>query len=248
MRLTSTIFLLASIVCSKINSLSAFGLLGRCGSCKDPLQRLASSSYASRKTNMIILKSTEPNSFSSSRGQNQKQSSLTVAFATMITALVVVWTPLAAFSSPNPCSLPSTIAISAADSEPERWDSSKFLDEQDEGHLARVSYSPDGKSASGVDIYGNRFIAQLQAESTGPLTIVLPIVLLGIGAFAFSKSSEGQAIKAATMQQQQYTADGSALASDQTQVDRNVRLPQNNSNFFYSVNFISFMCNRSLRP
>ena len=119
---------------------------------------------------------------------------------------------------------------------------------KDEGHLARVSYFPDGKSASGVDIYGNRFIAQLQAESAGPLTIALPIVLLGICAFAFSKISEGQAIKAATMQQQQYTADGSALASDQTQVDKNVRLPQNNSNFFYSVNFISFMYNRSLRP
>ena len=148
----------------------------------------------------------------------------------MITALVVVWTPLAAFSSTNPCELPSTMAMSATvNSEPNRWDSEKFLEEQDEGHLARVSYSSDGKSASGVDIYGNRFIAQLQADSTGPILIALPVILLGIVAFIFSKSSEGQAIKASTMQQQQYTDDGSSVATDQTQVDRNVLLPQKSS-------------------
>ena len=122
--------------------------------------------------------------------------------AAAIAAISLAAAPSYALSSTSSVILPSSIAVSIANSvEYEKWDSTRFFEEQDGGRLVRVSYSPDGKTASGVDIDGKKFLAQLQPEQTGPPIILAPIVLLGIGALVFSKSSEGQAIQAATLQQ-----------------------------------------------
>ena len=91
-----------------------------------------------------------------------------------------------------------SVAISAStDVESERWNSARFFEEEDSGRLLKVVFSPDGKTASGIDADGKRFIANLQSENSNSYAYVLaPITLLGVGAFAFSKSSEGQAMKA----------------------------------------------------
>lgn len=91
-----------------------------------------------------------------------------------------------------------SVAISAsADVESERWNSARFFEEEDSGRLLKVVFSPDGKTASGIDADGKRFVANLQSENSNSYAYILaPIALLGVGAFAFSKSSEGQAMKA----------------------------------------------------
>ena len=214
MRFRFTMLLAVSIVSSHINGLSAYGPLSRYSSCARTSSLSASNVRVNKVKQMMSLRSSDQNNISEKGSRNQKQPTLTIAFAIMITALSVFWSPSSALSLPSsiPCLSSSTIAISAiaVSSEPERWDSIKFLEEQDGGRLAKVYYSPDGKSASGTDINGKRFIAQLQAEPTGPPIILVPLILLGIGALAFSKSSEGQAIKAASLQQQVFSRDGSS--------------------------------------
>lgn len=119
-----------------------------------------------------------------------------LAFAAILSAGIVFINPQSIMAS-SVDSNASTFTLSQAATAPaDKWDSVRFLEEQDNGRLVRVTYSPDGKTASGTDVDGNRFIASLQAEQNGLPLIVAPIALLGIGAFAFSKSSEGQAIKA----------------------------------------------------
>lgn len=120
-----------------------------------------------------------------------------LAFAAMLSAGTVFMNPQLLLASAVDFSSASFTLSQAATTQPEKWDSAKFLEEQDNGRLVRVTYSSDGKTASGIDVDNNRFIANLQAEQNGLPLIIAPIVLLGVGAFAFSRSSEGQAIKAA---------------------------------------------------
>ena len=80
----------------------------------------------------------------------------------------------------------------------ERWNSARFLEEQERGRLAKVVFSPDGKTASGTDIEGNKFLASLQPDESMPVAVLAPLVLIGVGALAFSRTSEGLAIQAAT--------------------------------------------------
>ena len=90
----------------------------------------------------------------------------------------------------------STVSIGkSADIEAERWNSARFFEEEDSGRLLKVVFSTDGKTACGIDADGKKFVASLQSESSYSY-ILAPIALLGVGAIAFSKSSEGQAIKA----------------------------------------------------
>jgi hypothetical protein len=126
------------------------------------------------------------------------------SFARPILVLAAILSAGTVFMNPQPLLASSadfsssSITLSqAATAQPEKWDSARFLEEQDNGRLVRVTYSSDGKTATGVDVDNNRFIASLQAEQNGLPLIIAPIVLLGIGAFAFSRSSEGQAIKVA---------------------------------------------------
>lgn len=92
----------------------------------------------------------------------------------------------------------SSVSIGkSADIEAERWNSARFFEEEDSGRLLKVVFSPDGKIASGIDGDGKKFVASLQSESSYSY-ILAPIALLGVGAIVFSKSSEGQAIKAIT--------------------------------------------------
>lgn len=89
-----------------------------------------------------------------------------------------------------------TVSIGkSADIEAERWNSARFFEEEDSGRLLKVVFSTDGKTACGIDADGKKFVASLQSESSYSY-ILAPIALLGVGAIAFSKSSEGQAIKA----------------------------------------------------
>jgi hypothetical protein len=120
-----------------------------------------------------------------------------LAFATILSAGTVFMNPQSLLASSFDFTPQSITLSQAATAQPEKWDSARFLEEQDNGRLVRVTYSPDGKTATGIDVDNNRFIASLQAEQNSLPLIIAPIVLLGVGAFAFSRSSEGQAIKTA---------------------------------------------------
>jgi hypothetical protein len=120
-----------------------------------------------------------------------------LAFTAILSAGTVLMNPQSLLASSVDFTSSSITLSQAATVQPEKWDSARFLEEQDNGRLVRVNYSPDGKTATGVDVDNNRFIASLQAEQNSLPVIIAPIVLLGLGAFAFSRSSEGKAIKTA---------------------------------------------------
>jgi hypothetical protein len=121
-----------------------------------------------------------------------------------VAALTALLSAAAILANPSQVQASSTyqttfsVAIGAsADVESDRWNSARFFEEEDSGRLRKVVFSPDGKTASGIDADGKRFVANLQSENSNSYAYILaPIALLGVGAFAFSKSSEGQAMKA----------------------------------------------------
>lgn len=119
--------------------------------------------------------------------------------AAAIAAIVSVLAyPSSALASNTPPLLNSFETCRAENSALEKWNNERFLEEQESGRLAKVVFSPDGKFASGADIDGNEFVASLQSDESIPVAILAPVLLVGIGALAFSKSSEGRAIQAAT--------------------------------------------------
>jgi hypothetical protein len=106
------------------------------------------------------------------------------SLAALLVASLCILNPSTSYS----VSIPSTSLL---------WESAKFFDQQDEGRVAQVTYSPDGKIAVGVDIDGNKFTARLQPDTEGPPLILAPLGLLTLGAIAFLSSSEGRVFRTA---------------------------------------------------
>jgi hypothetical protein len=104
------------------------------------------------------------------------------SLAALVVASLCISNPTTSYS----VSIPST-SLS--------WESAKYFEEQDEGRVAQVTYSPDGRIAVGVDIDGNKFTARLQPDTDGPPLILAPLGLLTLGAIAFLSSSEGRVFR-----------------------------------------------------
>jgi hypothetical protein len=122
----------------------------------------------------------------------------TRSFTTSIEEKSVLRKSVAAIVAASLCILsPSTSYSASVPSTSFSWESAKYFEQQDEGRVAQVTYSPDGKIAVGVDIDGNKFTAQLQSDAEGPPLIIAPLALLTLGGIAFLSSSEGRVFRTA---------------------------------------------------